>query len=110
LEQLLHPAFTLAGGILPALYGDAIFQVVDYSTIIAKHLLVGNKEEWHFIKRLNYHMSGVRQSIEHMYGALFNLFRLLKMSRQFWLYHSGETAYQTGVIFFSVKLLHMFQW
>jgi hypothetical protein len=26
LEQLLHPAFTLAGGILPALYGDAIFQ------------------------------------------------------------------------------------
>jgi hypothetical protein len=35
----------LAGGILPALYGDAIFQVVDYSTIIAKHLLVGNREE-----------------------------------------------------------------
>ncbi len=50
LEQLLHPAFTLAGGILPALYGDAIFQAVDYLTIIAKHPLVGNREEQRFIK------------------------------------------------------------
>ena len=100
LEQLLHPAFTLAGGILPALYGDAIFQAVDYSTIIAKHPLVGNREERRFIKRLNYRMSGVRQSIEHMYGALFNLFRLLRLPRQFRLYHSGETAYRTGVICF----------
>jgi hypothetical protein len=100
LERLLHPAYTLAGGILPALYGDAIFQLVNYSTIIAKHPLVGTIEEQQVIKRLNFRMSGVRQSIEHMYGALFNLFHLLKMPRQFRLLYDAETAYRTGVVCF----------
>ena len=100
LEGILHPAHTLAGGILPALYGDAIFQPANYSTIVAKHPLVGNREQRRYIKRLNFRMSGVRQSIEHMYGALFNLFHLLKMPRQFRLFHDAETAYRTGVVCF----------
>jgi len=79
LEGILHPAHTLAGGILPALYGDAIFQPANYSSIVAKHPLVGNREQRRYIKRLNFWMSGVWHSVEHMYGALFNLFHLLKM-------------------------------
>jgi len=79
LERLLHPAHTLAGGILPALYGGAIFEPANYTTIVAKSQLVGNREERRFIKWLNFRMSGVWQSIEHMYGALFNLFHLLKI-------------------------------
>jgi hypothetical protein len=35
LEGLLFPSFAMAGGILPALYGDSIFQNVNHSTIIA---------------------------------------------------------------------------
>jgi len=30
LEGILHPTHTLAGGILPELYGDAIFQPANY--------------------------------------------------------------------------------
>jgi len=37
---------------------------------------------------------------DHMYGALFNLFHLLKMPRQFRLFHDAETAYRTGVVCF----------
>jgi hypothetical protein len=78
LEQILFPEFVLPGGLLPALYGDAIFQNVNHMTIIACYNLVGTIEEIEFLCRLNYRMSGVWQSIEHMYGSLFNLFWLLK--------------------------------
>jgi hypothetical protein len=47
-------------------------------------------------------MSGVRQSIEHMYGALFNIFHLLKMPRQIKLFNDGQTAYRLGVICFFI--------
>ena len=47
-------------------------------------------------------MSGARQSIEHMYGALFNLFHLLKTPRQIKLFNDGQTAYRLGVICFFI--------
>jgi hypothetical protein len=68
----------MPGGLLPVLYGDAFFQNVNHMTIIACYNLVGMVEEMEFIPQLNFRMSGIQQSIEHMYGSLFNLFRLLK--------------------------------
>ena len=47
-------------------------------------------------------MSGVRQSIKHMYGALFNLLHLLKMTRHIKLFRCGQTAYRLGVISFFI--------
>ncbi len=74
LEELLLPDHVMAGGLLPALFGDLIFQHVNHSTIIAHYDVAGiGIDEAEFISRLNYRLSGARQSIEHMYGQLFNL-------------------------------------
>jgi len=100
LEDLLFPDYVMGGGLLPALFGDAIFLGHNYSTIITRYDLVGTAEEQQMLRRLNFRMSGVRQSIEHMYGQLFNLFHLLKTPRQFKLYNNGQLAYRTGVISF----------
>ena len=102
LEDVLVPNYVMAGGILPALYGDAIFQHLNHATIIARYDLIGTIEEIEFLQRLNFRMSGIRQSIEHMYGQLFNLFRLLKTPRQFKLYNDGQLAYRVGVICFFI--------
>jgi hypothetical protein len=103
LEQLLFPDFAMAGGILPALFGDSIFQNVNHSTIIARYNLnLFAQQEQDFIRRLNFHLSGVRQSIEHMYGQLFNFFRLLKQPCQFVLLHDAELAYRTAVSCFFI--------
>ena len=89
-------------GVLPALYADAIFQDINHTTIIARYDHIGTREEMEFLQRLNFRMSGIRQSIEHMYGQLFNLFRLLKTPRQFKLYNDGQLAYRVGVICFFI--------
>jgi hypothetical protein len=34
LENILHPDFEMDGGVLPALYGDAIFVNVPHTTIV----------------------------------------------------------------------------
>jgi hypothetical protein len=102
LEEILFPEFVMPGGLLPVLYGDAIFQNVNHMTIIARYNIVGTVEEMEFIRRLNFRMSGIRQSIEHMYGSLFNLFRLLKMPRQIKLYNDGQLSYRLGIICFFI--------
>jgi hypothetical protein len=102
LEEILFPDHVMAGGLLPVLYSDAIFQHINHTTIIARYDLIGMQQEMDFLRRLNFRMSGIRQSIEHMYGQLFNLFRLLKTPRQFKLYHEGQLAYRVGVICFFV--------
>jgi hypothetical protein len=73
-ENLLHPQYTMEFGILPALYGDAIFQGNNYSTIISHYELIGDDEEIELLSQINFRMSGTRQSIEHIYGQLYNLF------------------------------------
>jgi hypothetical protein len=111
LENILHPDFEMDGGVLPALYGDAIFVNVPHTTIVIQFNIVGNAAEQEFLRRLNFRMSGVRQSIEHMYGALFNLLHLLKMTRHIKLFRCGQTACRLGVIsFFYSELLHLPQW
>jgi hypothetical protein len=100
LERVLFPQFVMPGGLLPALYGDSVFLGHNYSTIISRYDPVGTVEEQRILRRLNFRMSGIRQSIEHMYGQLFNLFHLLKTPRQFKLYNNGEMAYRTGVVCF----------
>ncbi len=102
LEEVLFPEHAMAGGLLPVLYADAIFQNINHTTIISRYELVGTLEEIEFLRRLNFRMSGIRQSIEHMYGQLFNLFRLLKTPRQFKLYNDGQFAYRVGVICFFI--------
>jgi hypothetical protein len=57
-------------------------------------------EEQQMLRWLNFMLSGVRQSIEHMYSQLFNLFHFLRTPRQFKLYNNGQLAYGTGVIAF----------
>ncbi len=100
LEDILYPDYEMDGGLLPALYGDAIFMNLNYATILAKYDLVGNKEADYFIRRLNFQMPGIRQSIEHMYGAFFNLFRLFEVKWHFKIFCGATTAY-------CFKLLYM---
>jgi len=102
LEDVLHPDYEMDGGLLPALYADAIFARIIHTTIITRFNVVGNVAEQAIICKLNFRMSGVRQSIEHMYGALFNLFHLLKTPRQIKLFNDDQTAYRLGVICFFI--------
>ncbi len=44
LEDILYPDYAMGGGLLPALYRDAIFMNFNYTTILAKYDLVGNEE------------------------------------------------------------------
>ena len=69
LENLLHPDYVMPFGLLPALYGDAIFQANNYSTIISRYELIGDADEINLLSKINFRMSGVRQSIEHMYAS-----------------------------------------
>ncbi len=87
----------MAGGLLPLLYADAIFQHINHTTIITRYDLFGTQQEMEFLHMLSFRMSGIRQLIEHMYEHLFNLFRLLKTPRQFKLYNDGQLAYHVGV-------------
>jgi hypothetical protein len=82
LEDALHPDYVMAGGLLPELYGDSIFMNLNHSTILSKYD-VGTEEEKQLIFKLNFRMSGIWQSIEHMYGQLFNLFQLLQTKQKF---------------------------
>ena len=108
LENLLHPDYVMQFGLLPALYGDAIFQGNNYSTIISRYELIGNDDEIELLNKINFRMSCIRQLIEHMYGQLFNLFHLLKTPRQFKLYNDGDFTYRVGIVcFFFIKLLYM---
>jgi hypothetical protein len=101
LKEILFPDHLMPGDVLPALYGDAIFQNANHTTIIARFDHIGNQQEMDFLRRLNFWMLGVRQSNEHMYGQLFNLFRFLKTPRQFKLFNDGQIAYRVGVICFT---------
>ena len=77
---------------------------VNYSTILAKYDYVDNDEVDYLIKRLNHHMSGIRQLIEMMYGAFFNLFSLFASKRDFKFFRGATSAYRLGVIgFFILK-------
>ncbi len=102
LEDILFPDYAMPGGLLPALYGDAIFMNVNYSTILAKYDFIGNVEVDYLIKRLNHRMSGIRQSIELMYGAFFNLFSLFESKRHFKIFRDATSAYRLGVIGFFI--------
>jgi hypothetical protein len=83
LENLLHPDYVMTFGLLPSLYGDETFQGNNYSTIISCYELIGDNKEVELLSKINFRMSAICQSIEHMYGQLFNLFHLLKTLRQF---------------------------
>ncbi len=100
LEDILCPNHVMAGGLLPIVYGDSIFLNVNHSTIICRYDSVSPLEEQRLMRRLNFCMSGIRQSIEHMYGQMFNLFQLLQTKRQFKILRDGDLAYRLGVVFF----------
>jgi hypothetical protein len=89
MEDILYPDYVVAGGLLPALFGDASFMHLNHTTILAKYNLVGNAEADVLIKKLNHHMSGIRQSIEHMYGAFFNLFLWFEVKRPFKIFQDA---------------------
>ena len=108
LENVLHPDHKMNGGLLPAFYAEAILLHIIHMTIITHFNVVGNMQEQAIICKLNFRMSSVRQSIVHMYGALFNLFNLIKTPCQIKLFNDGQTAYCLGVIWFYSQLLHLF--
>ncbi len=62
--------------------------------------MVDTEEQKKLIRKLNFRMSGIRQSIEHMYGLLFNLFHLLQMKRQFKILHDRKLSYRLGLVCF----------
>jgi hypothetical protein len=102
MENILYPDHVMAGVILPALYGDAIFMNLNYATILAKYDYVGNADVDILIRKLNRRMSGVRQSIELMYGQPFNLFRLLQTKWQIKILRNASLAYRLGVVCFFI--------
>ncbi len=102
MENILYPNNVMARGVLPALYGDSIFMNLSYATILARYDLVGNAEMDYLIRKLNRRMSGVRQSIELMYGQLFNLFCLLQAKWQIKIFRDATLAYRLGVICFFI--------
>jgi hypothetical protein len=69
LEEILFPEHAMDGGLLPVLYADAIFLNINHTTIISRYELVGTQEEIEFLCRLNYRMSGIRQSISICTGS-----------------------------------------
>jgi hypothetical protein len=102
MENILYPNHIMAGGLLPALYGDAIFMSLNYATILAKYNLMGNVEVDNLIRKLNRRISGVRQAIELMYGQLFNPFSLLQAKWQIKIFRDATLAYRLGVISFFI--------
>jgi hypothetical protein len=54
------------------------------------------------IRKLNHRMSGVQQSIELMYGQLFNLFHLLQAKWKIKILWNATLAYRLGVICFFI--------
>ena len=54
LKEILFPEHLMPGDVLPALYGDAIFQNAYHTTIIARFDLIGNQQEMDFLHRLNF--------------------------------------------------------
>jgi hypothetical protein len=98
LEENLFPDHAMAGDVLPAIFGDSIFINANHSTIIARYRVVDFAlHEQQLNCRLNFWLSGVRQSIEHMYGQMFNLFRLMKQPRQFVLFSDAQIADRAAV-------------
>jgi hypothetical protein len=106
-EYSLSQPYYGMGGLLPALYGDAIFMHLNYATILAKYNLTGNAEVDNLIRKLNHQMSGIRQSIELMYGQLFNLFYLLQTKWQIKIFRDASLAYHLGVISFFILICYM---
>jgi hypothetical protein len=102
MENSLYPDHVMVEGLLPALYGDSIFMHLNYATILAKYDLVGNAETDFLICKLNRRMLGIRQSIELMYGQLFNLFHLLQTKWQIKILRDATLAYRLGVISFFI--------
>jgi len=54
LEGVLHPDYVMDGGLLPALYADAIFARIIHTTIITHFNVVGNVAEQAIICKLNF--------------------------------------------------------
>jgi hypothetical protein len=54
LEDVLHPDYEMDGGLLPALYADAIFTRIIHTTIITCFNVVGNVAEQAIICKLNF--------------------------------------------------------
>jgi hypothetical protein len=98
----------LTGGNLLAVFGHSIFQNINHSTIVAWYRVAGfAQNEQRLIHRLNYRLSGVRQSIEQMLGQMFNLFLLMKQPSIFALFTDAQIAYRTVVkLFSSVIVTH----
>jgi hypothetical protein len=98
LEEVLFPDHAMAGGVFPAVFGDSIFINANHSTIIACYRVVDFVlNEQQLTRRLNFRLSGDRQSIEHMYSQMFTSFRLMKPPRQFVLFSDAQIAYRTAV-------------
>jgi len=102
LEEILYPDYVMPGGLLPALFGDAIFMHQNLATILARYEYVGNAAADELIHKLNYRMSGIRQAIELMYGAFFNLFSLFEVKRRFKIFRDATLAYRLGVVGFFI--------
>ena len=84
---------------LPAVYGDEIFPQL--STIVARFL--GNDL---FTRRLNKRMAGVRQSLEHLFGLHFNIFKLFEDADRFRLMVTGVEV--SKIIFNSFFILNCY--
>jgi hypothetical protein len=102
LEEIFSRSTLRMVDLVPALCGGANFQHINHMTMITRYDVVGAQEEMDFICRLNFRMSGIRQSIEHLNGQVFYLFGLLRTPRQFKLYNDGQLAYRVGAIHFFI--------
>lgn len=101
LVSLMENGIERIGGLhYPSLYGDAIFSpmlaiVPRFDRRALRHF---SNELRRYYQQLNDRMAGVRESIEHVFGQLFNLFKLLHHAYMFVLYPSAVPAHRLLVV------------
>ena len=89
----------LPAGAFPSMYADAIY---DNTLVVTRRIeQPGN----HMEELLNLRMNACRQSIEHLFGDLFNLFDLLTNKKKFKLYRNGKEMYAIVLICFFFRIV-----
>jgi len=91
LIEILDPIPGL--NLYPSIYGDAIFPL----TAVTQ----GYIRDPDPIERIrNKRMASCRMCIEHNYGALFNLFRIMNREQNHQMFYNGESVYRLGIVCF----------
>jgi hypothetical protein len=84
LFSILSPLYSRNGNnVYPAVYGDGIFTPL--ATVMRPYVQPNHEQ-----KIVNTRMSSLREDIEHKFSQVFNLYQVLRMSWQHFLFWNGD--------------------